>query len=205
MPKFKENGKETLKRKMEKSIELYDEKQCESMAISSEYKFRKKVKIAIRLFDENDRRIPTVPWLEEGFRFLPLSSALKGSRLKGSQIQQDSLLVSHAVYSLLQSWKIHLKVQQGPAVPSPPPISVVANVEKKKDNKGALNSSATSSSLPSAISTNTDNFVLDQSSTFIVRLNQFGTLKGEIYIRPALNFEHPDFITKLGEFCFQIP
>jgi hypothetical protein len=82
MLKFKENGKDTLKRKMEKSIELYDEKQCESTAISSEYEFRNKVKIAIRLFDENDRRISTVPWLEEGFRFQPLSSALKGSRLK---------------------------------------------------------------------------------------------------------------------------
>ena len=31
MLKFKENGKDTLKRKMEKSIELYGEKQCESL------------------------------------------------------------------------------------------------------------------------------------------------------------------------------
>ncbi len=200
-----EDTVDTLKQKMQKSIEMYEQKLSEASAIASEYEYRKKVKIAVHLFDENDMRIPTVPWLEEGFRFQPLSPALKGSRLKGSQIQQDSLSVSHVVFSLLQRQKIQLKVQQGPAVPSPPPISVVANVEKKKENKGALKSSATSSSLPSVISTNTDNFILGQSSTFIVRFNQFGTLKGEIYIRPALNFEHPEFITKLGEFCFKSP
>ena len=80
-----EDTVDTLKQKMEKSIEMYEQKLSEASAIASEYEYRKKVKIAVHLFDENDMRIPTVPWLEEGFRFQPLSSALKGSRLKVSQ------------------------------------------------------------------------------------------------------------------------
>ena len=92
-----EDTPETLKQKMQKSIELYEKNFNEASAIGSEYEFRKKVKIGIRLFDENDRRIPTVPVLENGFRCQPLSPALKGS-----QIRQDSLLVSHAVFSLLR-------------------------------------------------------------------------------------------------------
>jgi hypothetical protein len=89
-----EDTVDTLKQKMVKPIDLYEQKHCEASAIASEYEFRKKVKIAVHLFDENDRRIPTVPWLENGFRFQPLSSALKGSqgregsRLKVSQIHQ---------------------------------------------------------------------------------------------------------------------
>jgi hypothetical protein len=155
MPKFKENGKDTLKRKMEKSIELYDEKQCESMAISSEYEFRKKVKIAIRLFDENDRRIPTVPWLENGFR-------------TGCEIQKA---VSHAVFSLLKNQKIQLKREEPQfAMPTIP----------------------------------VNQFVLGESSIFIMKLLQSGSLKGEIRIRPLPTF-HPEFLKQLGKFCYKFP
>jgi hypothetical protein len=178
MLKFKENGKDTLKRKMEKSIELYDEKRCESMAISSEYKFPKKVKIAIHLFDENNRRIPTVPLLQNGFRFQPLSPSLTGS-----EIQQDSLLVSHAVFSLRKDQKIQLEREEPASAQQPCQSSV--------------------QSLPSTVGP-MNKFVLDNSSIFKFRIFRSGYLLEEMVVRPELsNFKNCDFVQKLGEFCFK--
>ncbi|EFX82240.1 hypothetical protein DAPPUDRAFT_241481 [Daphnia pulex] len=171
---------ETLKQKMTKSVEWYEQQCHEAMAIASEYELRKKFKIAVHLYDENDRRIPTVPWLEEGFRFQPLCPALKGS-----QLRQNSLLLSHAVFSLLQSNVLNREVptvgaeskgeQPTPVVHFPPSISL----------------------------TSTKKFVLNASSFFILRIYQSGTLIGNIVIRPVHMFEHCDFTRQLGEFCFQ--
>jgi hypothetical protein len=41
-------------------------------------------------------------------------------------------------------------------------------------------------------------------SKFILRLYQSGRLKGEIHICPVPTF-YPDFVQKLGEFCYRSP
>ena len=164
-----EDTVDTLKQKMSKSIELYGEKQRESMAISSEYEYRKNVKIAVHLFDENVRRIPTVPFLENGLRSQPISPSVTGS-----EIQQDSLLVSHAVFSLLKHQKIELEREE-----------------------------PTYLSLPSTVRP-INKFVLDNLSIFKFRIFHSGYLQEEIFIRPELsNFKNCDFLQKLGEFCFK--
>jgi hypothetical protein len=210
-----EDNVDTLKRKMEKSIELYDEKQCESMAISSDYQFRKKVKIAIHLFDENDWRIPTVPWLENGFRFQPLSPSLTA----GSEIHQDSLLVSHAVFSLLKHQKIELKREE-PASPNrltlepaaasaimEEPQTVVLSQKKRKKSAKKEKSQQPIQSLVQSLPFTVrpmNKFVLDNLSIFKFRLFHLGKLEGEIVIRPELsNFKNCDFLQKLGQFCFK--
>jgi hypothetical protein len=47
-------------------------------------------------------------------------------------------------------------------------------------------------------------FVLGESSIFILRLFKSGALKGEVRIRPALTF-HPEFLKQLGRFCYKSP
>jgi hypothetical protein len=165
------------------------------MAIVSEYEFRKKVKIAVHLFDENDRPMPTVPWLEKGFRFQPLCPTLKES-----QIRQDSLLVSHAVFSLLQWQQIDLK-REVPAstVMGVPQIQTVLNNEQQASTANTCKSVVVSSSI-SASSAN--KFLLNGFSTFTLKMFQSGDLKAEIVIRPDYTFGQSEFMQKLGEFCF---
>ena len=47
-------------------------------------------------------------------------------------------------------------------------------------------------------------FVLGESSIFILKLLQSGSLKGEIRIRPLPTF-HPEFLQQLGKFCYKFP
>ena len=191
---------------MGKSVELYEKYLFEASVIGSKYEFRKKVKISIHLYDENDRQIPTVPWLEEGFRFLPLCPALKGS-----PIRQDSLLVSHAVFSLLQRQKISLDLQPtASAVISSSlnpaedcSISKIITMELPKRTTVA-SKLLSSFSLPPTVLSNNPKFVLGQSTVFILRLFQSASLKGEFFIRPVPTF-HLDFVQKLGEFCYKSP
>jgi hypothetical protein len=199
-----EDNVDTLKRKMEKSIELYGEKQCESMAINSEYKLRKKIKIAVHLFDENDRRIPTVPFLENGFRFQPLSPSLTGS-----EIQQDSILVSHAVFSLLKHQKIELKREE-PAAASAimeEPQTVVPSQKKRKMSAKKEKSQQPIQSLVQSLPFTVrpiNKFVLDNLSIFKFRIYHCGNLQEEMVVRLELsNFKNCDFLQKLGEFCFK--
>jgi hypothetical protein len=169
-----EDNVDTLKQKMKKSIELYDQKRRESMALSSEYKFRKKVKIGVLFFDENDRRIQTVPFLENGLRSQPLPS------LTGSEIQQDSLLMSHAVFTLLKHQKIQLEREEPTA-----------------------SAQQTCQSLPSTVRP-INKFVLDNLSIFKFRIYHCGNLQEEMVVRLELsNFKNCDFLQKLGEFCFK--
>jgi hypothetical protein len=196
-----EDTTETLKEKMEKLIELYERNYCGATAIASEYELRKKLKIAVHLFDENDRRIPTVPWLEEGFRFQPLCPALKGS-----QVRQDSQLLSHAVFSLLERQKISLKNELRPKTASAaisPALSPSA-LKKEPQKRATVAAKILSVSLPVSVPANGTKFVLGQSSVFILRWFQSGSLKGEICIRPVPTF-HLDFVQKLGEFCYKSP
>ncbi len=149
------------------------------MALSSEYKFRKKVKIGVLFFDENDRQIPTVPFLENGLRSQPLSPSVTES-----EIQQDSLLVSHAVFSLLKHQKIKLEREEPTASARQPCQSSFL-------------------SLPSTVRP-INKFVLDNLSIFKFRIFHSGYLQEEIVIRPELsNFKNCDFLQKLGEFCFK--
>jgi hypothetical protein len=178
-----EDTTETLKEKMEKLIELYERNYCEATAIASEYELRKKLKIAVHLLDENDRRIPTVPWLEEGFRLQPLCPVLKGS-----QVRQNSLLLSHAVFSLLQNNVCNREE----------PTSAMVETDGKGEKPTPV------VQLPPSIPlTSTKKFVLNASSFFILRMYQSGTLIGKIFIRPVHMFEHCDFTRQLGEICFQ--
>ena len=188
-----EDTVDTLKQKMSKSIELYGEKQRESMAISSEYEYRKNVKIAVHLFDENDRRIPTVPFLENGFRFQPLCPSLTRS-----EIQQDSILVSHAVFTLLKHQNIQLKREE-PAAASA--------IKGEPQTVVPIKSQQPCQSLVRSLPVRPVNeFVLDNLSIFKFRIFQSGNLKGEIVVRPELaNFRNCDFLQKLGEFCFKTP
>jgi hypothetical protein len=161
------------------------------MAISSEYEFRKKVKIGIRLFDENDKLIPTVPWLENGFRFQPLSPSLTGS-----EIQQDSILVSHAVFTLLKHQNIQLKREEQAAASA---------IMEEPQTVVSLKSQQPCQSLVRSLPVRPVNeFVLDNLSIFKFRIFQSGNLEGEIVVRPEhSNFKNCDFLQKLGEFCFR--
>jgi hypothetical protein len=47
-------------------------------------------------------------------------------------------------------------------------------------------------------------FLLGESSVFILKLLQSGSLKGEIRIRPLPTF-HPEFLQQLGKFCYKFP
>ena len=184
---------ETLKQKMQKSIKLYEQKLSEASAIASDYEFRKKVKIAVHLYDENERRIPTFPWLEWGFGFQPLSPALKGS-----QIRQDSLLVSNAVFSLLKNQKFEFGAVE--------PRNRTVPLKNDQQSSPAVNAHRSSEtvSFPSFIpSSSVGNFVLNNSSVFILRIFKSGNPKGTIVIRPELLFEHRDFIQKLGDYCYR--
>jgi hypothetical protein len=49
------------------------------------------------------------------------------------------------------------------------------------------------------------NFVLKDSSVFILRLFQSGQLKGEIHISPYISRATTHFLKKLGEFCYKSP
>ena len=49
-----------------------------------------------------------------------------------------------------------------------------------------------------------NHFVLGESSIFILKLLQSGSLKGEIRIRPLPTF-HPEFLQQLGKFCYKFP
>lgn len=179
---------ETLKQKMTKSVEWYEQQCREAMAIASEYELRQKFKIAVHLYDENDRQIPTVPWLEEGFRFQPLCPALKGS-----QVRQNSLLLSHAVFLLLQNNVLNREV----------PTQSAMMVERLETELKGEQPTPVVHLPPSIPLTSTKKFVLNASSFFNLRMYQSGTLKGNIYIRPVHMFEHCDFTRQLGEFCFQ--
>jgi hypothetical protein len=122
---------ETLKLKMTNLVKNYEQKLCESAAIGSEYEFWKRVKIIVHLYDEKDQKIPTLPILEDGFRFQPQSPSLEGSSNR-----QDSILLSHAVFSLLQREKIPLKMgePQQPTADSPSKVKADDDPSNKKEN-----------------------------------------------------------------------
>lgn len=50
-----------------------------------------------------------------------------------------------------------------------------------------------------------DNFVLKDSSVFILRVYKSGQPKGEIHISPNISRATTHFLKKLGEFCYKSP
>lgn len=174
-----EDTAEVLTKKMTESIELYERKLTEATAVASKFELRQKTKVQVHLSDERHRPIQTCAWLEEGFRFQPLDSSLSDA-----QVKQDSLLIYHAVFSALERQKIPLKSVQ-------------------KSTASALLPTPTAPVLPT-VSAKCKFVPGNLSAKFILRLFQSGRLKGEIHIRPAPTF-HPDFVQKLGDFCYKSP
>lgn len=200
---------ETLKQKMTTLVEMHEQQLCEATAVASEYDFRRKLKITVHLYDENDQPIPTLPLLEKGFSFQPLIPSPKGN-----SIRQDSILLSHAVFSLLQRQKIPLNIkepQESAGASNSSSTSVAAKDAKKKPKtitkkekkiKSAIKSSPVT--LPPNVFPSSSKFVLTPSSVFILRLFQSGSPKGEIRFNPMLRLTWiTELVQKLGEFCFQ--
>ena len=91
---------ETMQIELDKSVEIWEQKLVEATAIANDFEQREKLKIAIRLYDENDQPIPT--WLENGFRLdQPVVLSMSG-------VQENLILISHAVVSLLKKQNIKL-------------------------------------------------------------------------------------------------
>jgi hypothetical protein len=95
---------ETLKEKMKKSVEAYEQQLDEATAVASEFELRQKIKIQVRLYDEKDCFIPSHSILENGFRSQSIDSSLNGPLWR-----LDSKLLSSAAFFLLQRQKISLK------------------------------------------------------------------------------------------------
>jgi hypothetical protein len=111
---------ETLKQKMTKSVEIYEQKLKEATEIAENT--NSKTKIRVHLTDENGIPIPTC----SGLRFQPMA---QGSN--GPQVLRDSILLSHTTVASLKR-KTNLKPEQPTASASavtnsflleiPPPV-----------------------------------------------------------------------------------
>lgn len=186
---------DTLKKKMTESFEVYKQKLDEATAVATEYERRRKTKIQVLLYDENDRPTSTHPVLKSGFRFLPISPSLNGPFC-----QQDSKLLSHAVFWFLERQKNSMEEDlpssvcdsKSSAVVTCPSATVVSTVQ------------ALPTSLPPRLPSTGKRFLMSQSSIFILKLYKSGTFQGEIHVRPLPAF-HPEFVQQLGEFCFESP
>lgn len=84
---------EQLKLKMNKSVREWSKKFLEASDLALEYELRQKIKIEIRMFDENDTEIETCALFKNGFLMEP--SDEPGAR-------QDLMLISHAIFSFLK-------------------------------------------------------------------------------------------------------
>lgn len=87
---------ETLKLKLKNSIDVYSKYLQEANSIASNYERVNKTKISVVLHDEDDRRIPTCPTLDKGFRFNNLNLP------QGNKNRQDLMLLSHSIFGLLE-------------------------------------------------------------------------------------------------------
>jgi hypothetical protein len=107
---------ETLKQKMTKSVEIYEQKLKEATAIAENT--NSKTKIRVHLTDENGVPIPTCSEL----LFQPMAQSSNGP-----QVLQDSILLSHTTVASLKR-KTNLKTEQPTASASaattlPPSVS----------------------------------------------------------------------------------
>ena len=191
---------ETLKEKMKKSVETYEQQLDEATAVASEFELRQKIKITVRLYDEKDCFIPSHSILENGFRSID-------SSFNGPLGRLDSKLLSHAVFFLLQRQKISLKKEHQSITFHSKSSSVFAEFKGfglcpsvTVNNPPSVQATA----LPPRFSLNNNKFVMGPSSIFILKLYKSDVYQGEIHIRPSPAF-HPAFVRQLGEHCFESP
>ncbi len=191
---------EGLKLKMTKVVERYEQMLSEATEVASKFDLFHKTKLSVLLRDENDLKIPTCSWLENGFSLDPAVSPIV---LKGPVFKQDLMLISYAVFSFLKRQNIDLKsVQKQPTIAAPSSLSLnqLINVTASSSVAATKTNLLCWSLLPPTVSSN-NKFTFDQG-TFILRLFQSGKPKGEIHIRPAPTF-HPLFVQQLGDFCYK--
>ena len=184
---------EALKLKMIESVERYEQMLSESITIETDCDFLLKTKIRALLYNENDQQIPTCNLLESGFR---INSAESSVEQKEATPQRDLILISYAIFSLLQKQNVSFKntsknTEEEPIQQEVPP-SVINNIMSQY-------SSLPPTILPMASS---GKFILGQS-IFVLRLFQSGIPKGEIHIKPVPAFIHPTFVQQLGDFCYR--
>lgn len=218
---------ETLKLKLNKSTELCEQSIRVASAAASNYERCKKMRITVNLFDEENRRLPTCPFFEDGFRLMNTNGADSLANV-GQPVRQDLLLLSHVVFSLLRKQNVDLRhAQQGDCSEGATALST--KKDKSKISASPLSNSKSMLSLLDPLSDvlpstshHQDNsiesstrsfvalpmplrkeFVLGQS-IFIFRLSQSGVLKSEIHVQTAAKF-YPEFMKKLGKFCHKSP
>jgi hypothetical protein len=92
------NTEETLakmKDEWKKSLEMSKSTLETATAIAFEYERRKKMRIAVKIFDENNQPIPTCPLLENGFTLLTEDTS-------DSLVFRNMASLSHAAFSLMR-------------------------------------------------------------------------------------------------------
>ncbi len=193
-----EDTAETLREKMMKSVELAEHQLTDATAVASDHDNREKIKISLQLYDDKNRRIPTCKWLE-GFCFQPVVSP----PLMGTQIRQDLMLISYLVTSFMRKQNCSLEMLSA-NTPKPSELLQATSVSLSTNNNNETMAASILASLPALDLLFPSKFVLGQSSVFILRLFQSGHLQTEIHIRPVPTF-HPEFVQKLGEFCYKSP
>ena len=83
----------SIQEKWKKSLELSKETLDKMTAVDGEYERRKKMRITVKMYDENDQPIPTCPLLEKGFTLSTNEDPL---------VFQNKVFLSHAVFSLMR-------------------------------------------------------------------------------------------------------
>lgn len=183
---------DTLILNLNKCRELCENKLQETFKSVSELKFCSETKIAIHLYDQDNRPIPTFDSFEEGFRILgSLTKGRHRSSKATNRNQQDFKLISHLIYSIME--KVNRSVDQF----TPQGIAETSAVSLAMENIPAP-----SFSLPPEMPV-LPNFLLGQS-VFYLWLLQSNKPIGAICIRPVPMF-NPAFVQKLGDYCFHSP
>ncbi len=83
----------SIQEKWKKSLELSKETLDKMTAVDCEYERRKKMRITVKIFDENDQPIPTCPLLANGFTLSTNEDPL---------VFQNKVVLSYAVFSLMR-------------------------------------------------------------------------------------------------------
>ncbi|KAK4026478.1 hypothetical protein OUZ56_015474 [Daphnia magna] len=192
-----EDSFEILKEKMKKTLQSYESKLAEAVAMAKSIMYQKKSIISVWLTDSNNQAIPTWDLLESGFNtYWPNDTCL-------SPTKRDFLLLSHIVFSIQKrGQKINKQSNSD--------FSAVSSKAKPVATKLGEPSSLvkTESSLVKTENTNTtvkldpstEKFDLNKS-TLVVVVRRHGTLKGAVHIRLSSSCDSP-FMQQLGKICF---
>lgn len=192
-----EDSFEILKEKMKKTLQSYESKLAEAVAMAKSITYQKKSIISVWLTDSNNQAIPTWDLLESGFNtYWPNDTCL-------SPTKRDFLLLSHIVFSIQKrGQKINKQSNSD--------FSAVSSKAKPVATKLGEPSSLvkTESSLVKTENTNTtvkldpstEKFDLNKS-TLVVVVRRHGTLKGAVHIRLSSSCDSP-FMQQLGKICF---